>query len=120
MVSFLIGIAYPTCISVGNNVCHLSPLTTDEEFKIVLKAGDMVRIEMGAHVDEYPCQVAHTVIVGSSVENPVKGTQADVLKAANICQEAILRLMKHGNSSSLVVDAVEKITKEFNCNAVIG
>ena len=75
---------------------------------------------MGAHVDEYPCQTAHTVVVGATSASPVQGKQADVLKAANLCGEAILRLLKPGNSSALIVDAVNKISEEFGCHPVTG
>ena len=35
------GIAFPTCISVNECVCHFSPLPKES---IVLKAGDMVKM----------------------------------------------------------------------------
>ena len=37
-----IGIAFPTCISVNNIVCHYSPLESDE--KVALKLGDVVKM----------------------------------------------------------------------------
>lgn len=38
----------------------------DPEGDIVLKNGDVLRIEMGAHVDGFISQLAHTVVVGAS------------------------------------------------------
>lgn len=35
------GIAFPTCISVNNTVCHFSPLASDET---VLAEGDVVKM----------------------------------------------------------------------------
>lgn len=35
------GVAFPTCISVNNTVCHFSPLASDES---VLEAGDIVKM----------------------------------------------------------------------------
>ena len=35
------GIAFPTCVSVNNTVCHFSPLATDEA---VLEENDMVKM----------------------------------------------------------------------------
>jgi len=35
------GVAFPTCISVNNVVCHFSPLASDES---VLEEGDMVKM----------------------------------------------------------------------------
>lgn len=36
------GIAFPTCISVNNCVCHFSPTKNDPDY--VLKAGDVVKM----------------------------------------------------------------------------
>ncbi|KAF7845312.1 dnaJ protein ERDJ3A [Senna tora] len=38
------GVAFPTCISVNNTVCHFSPLASDES---LLEEGDMLKIDMG-------------------------------------------------------------------------
>lgn len=35
------GVAFPTCISVNNTVCHFSPLASDET---VLEEGDMLKM----------------------------------------------------------------------------
>jgi methionine aminopeptidase len=60
------GVAFPTSVSVGNIVCHLSPLRNDVEAELTLKSGDVVRIELGAHVDGYIAQVAQTIVVGAT------------------------------------------------------
>ena len=35
------GVAFPTCISVNNTICHFSPLASDET---VLEEGDMLKM----------------------------------------------------------------------------
>ena len=35
------GVAFPTCISVNNTVCHFSPLVSDET---VMEAGDVLKM----------------------------------------------------------------------------
>lgn len=35
------GVAFPTCISVNNTICHFSPLASDET---VLEEGDMIKM----------------------------------------------------------------------------
>jgi methionine aminopeptidase len=35
------GIAFPTCVSVNNTVCHFSPLASDET---VVNANDIVKM----------------------------------------------------------------------------
>lgn len=36
------GIAFPTCLSVNNCVCHFSPLASDTD--VVIKDGDLVKM----------------------------------------------------------------------------
>lgn len=36
------GIAFPTCVSVNNCICHFSPLKSDPEY--LLKDGDLVKL----------------------------------------------------------------------------
>lgn len=36
------GIAFPTCISANNCICHFSPLKSDPDY--VLKDGDLVKM----------------------------------------------------------------------------
>lgn len=39
------GIAFPTCISVNNCICHYSPLKSDPD--LILKREDVVKIDLG-------------------------------------------------------------------------
>ena len=59
------GIAFPTCLSVNHAICHFSPLVSEADQ--TLAEGDMVKIDMGAHIDGYIAVVAHTVVVGGGV-----------------------------------------------------
>ncbi|NXM88589.1 PA2G4 protein, partial [Oenanthe oenanthe] len=58
------GIAFPTSISVNNCVCHFSPLKSDQDY--ILKDGDLVKIDLGVHVDGFIANVAHTFVLGAS------------------------------------------------------
>uniref|UniRef100_A0A8C8IBV8 Peptidase M24 domain-containing protein n=1 Tax=Oncorhynchus tshawytscha TaxID=74940 RepID=A0A8C8IBV8_ONCTS len=109
------GIAFPTSVSVNNCVCHFSPLKSDPE--IVLKGGDLVKIDLGVHVDGFISNLAHSFVVGDA---PLTGRKADVIKAAHLCAEAALRLVKPGNQNSQVTEAWNKIAKSFKCSAIEG
>lgn len=39
---FVLGIGFPTCISVNNCVCHFSPLESEKD--VILKNGDVVKM----------------------------------------------------------------------------
>ncbi|XP_013874218.1 proliferation-associated protein 2G4 [Austrofundulus limnaeus] len=112
------GLAFPTCVSVNNCVCHFSPLRSDPE--VLLKDGDLVKIELGVHVDGFISDVAHSFVIGANKDNPVTGRKADVIKAAHLCAEAALRLVKPGNQNTQVTEAWNKIAKSFKCSPVEG
>lgn len=54
----------PTCISINNCVCHFSPLRSDPP--VIIKDRQMVKIDLGAHIDGFIATAAHTVVVGAS------------------------------------------------------
>ncbi|KAK7128918.1 hypothetical protein R3I94_017220 [Phoxinus phoxinus] len=112
------GIAFPTCVSVNNCVCHFSPIKSDPDYTV--KDGDLVKIDLGVHVDGFISNVAHSFVVGATKDNPVTGRKADVIKAANLCAEAALRLVKPGNQNTQVTEAWNKIAQSFKCMAIEG
>ncbi|KAG7283201.1 hypothetical protein CRUP_004943, partial [Coryphaenoides rupestris] len=112
------GIAFPTSVSVNNCVCHFSPLKSDPDY--TLKDGDLVKIDLGVHVDGFIANVAHSFVVGASKEKPVTGRKADVIKAAHLCAEAALRLVKPGSQNTQVTEAWNKIAQSFKCSPIEG
>uniref|UniRef100_A0A7N8X8X5 Proliferation-associated 2G4, b n=1 Tax=Mastacembelus armatus TaxID=205130 RepID=A0A7N8X8X5_9TELE len=112
------GIAFPTCVSVNNCVCHYSPLKSDPD--VILKDGDLVKIDLGVHVDGFISNVAHSFVVGVTKDNPLTGRKADVIKAAHLCAEAALRLVKPGSQNTQVTEAWNKIAKSFKCSPIEG
>jgi len=113
------GIAFPCCISVNNCICHHSPLINDPD--IVLKEGDLAKIDLGAHIDGFIAVVAHTVVVGQDPEKPVvDGRKADALLAAHYAQEAAIRLVKPGNETYAITDTVQKIAESYECKPIEG
>lgn len=112
------GIAFPVCASVNNCINHCSPLASEGD--TVLQDGDLVKIDMGAHIDGFIAVVGHTVVVGASKENKVKGRRADVMLAAHNAAEAALRLVKPGNQNFAVTDTITKIAKVYKSKPVEG
>ena len=85
------GIAFPTCISVNHLCGHYSPLKSEDT---LLQSGDVVKIDLGVHIDGFVGLVAHTVVVG---EKETKGKKADAILAAYQAIQASLRLLRPGN-----------------------
>ncbi|XP_061711370.1 proliferation-associated protein 2G4 [Cydia pomonella] len=109
------GIAFPTCVSVNNCICHFSPIPSETDY--ILKQGDLVKVDLGAHIEGFIAVVAHTICVGGG---EVTGRAADVLLAAHYASEAALRLLRPDNENYAVTDAVQKISAEFGCKPVEG
>ncbi|KAL7261780.1 hypothetical protein ACSBR1_000229 [Camellia fascicularis] len=108
------GVAFPTCVSVNNTLCHFSPLASDEA---VLEEGDMVKIDMGCHINGFIAVVAHThVLQGGSVTS----SQADVIAVANTAAEVALRLVRPGRKNKDVTEAIQKVAAAYDCKIVEG
>ncbi|KAH1155337.1 hypothetical protein GYH30_050592 [Glycine max] len=108
------GVAFPTCLSVNNVVCHFSPLASDEA---VLEEGDILKIDMACHIDGFIAVVAHTHVLQ---EGPVTGRAADVIAAANTAAEVALRLVRPGKKNKDVSDAIQKVAAAYDCKIVEG
>ncbi|CAK8673997.1 proliferation-associated protein 2G4-like [Clavelina lepadiformis] len=117
--NMLKGVGFPTCISVNNCVCHYSPLDSEKDI-IVMKKGDVVKIDLAVHIDGFIAAIAHTLVVGCSASDPVTDRRADVINAAHLCSEAALRLVKAGNKTEQVTNAIAKVAESFNCKPVEG
>lgn len=108
------GIAWPTCISVNNVICHYSPLESTPN-ATVLVDGDMVKVEIGAHIDGFPAFGAHTVVVGMGNDNKVTGRKADVMWAAYNAAEVTLRMLKPGMINREITKVIQKTTESYKC-----
>lgn len=113
------GIAFPTCVSVNNCICHFSPTKNDAD--VVLKAGDVVKIDLGAHIDGFIAVAAYTVAVqAADPAAKVSGRAADVILAAYWASQAALRLIKPNNGNYGVTEAVQKVASEYKCKPIEG
>jgi len=110
------GIAFPTCISINHCVGHFSPLIGDPS---TIQEGDVVKVNLGVHIDGHIAVLGHTVIALSSAQQ-VEGRKADVICAAHFAAEAVWKLLKPGNKASQVTAAIQAIAETFHCNAVDG
>jgi len=111
------GIAFPTCISV-NEVCGYNSPMPEESTSI--KEGDLVKIELGAHVDGFAAFAAHTIVVQSDAKAAVTGKKADVILAAYKAVQAAIRLIKPGNFNNQVTDAIKKVCESYNVQPLEG
>ncbi|CAG9539840.1 unnamed protein product [Cercopithifilaria johnstoni] len=111
------GIAMPTCVSINNCVCHFSPLRSDPP--VIIKNGQMVKIDLGAHIDGFIATTAHTIVVGASPENKIKGRMANVMLAAYNAMEAAVRMLRPGLYKNVeITDMIDKIANIYQVKPV--
>jgi len=110
------GIAFPTCVSVNEIAGHFSPMKGESK---VLKAGDVVKVDMACHIDGFIAAAAHTVVVVVG-DDKIEDRRADVIMAAYQAAEAALRLVQVGKTNTAVTDAFAKISTDFKCKPLQG
>ena len=112
------GIAFPTCVSI-NNVCgHFCPLKSDKE--VTLKAGDVVKIELGAQISGFAALNAFTVVVSSPKEPEVSDKRADVVAAAYTACDAAKRMVRPGVKNSEITKVIDLVAQEYGVQLVEG
>ncbi|GAB7341153.1 hypothetical protein MBLNU457_7451t2 [Dothideomycetes sp. NU457] len=90
------GIGHCTTVSPSAYVTPYTPLKSDaEEAERTLKAGEVVKIQLGAQIDGFCSIVCDTIIIpsGANSNDELPGRQADLLLAAYWCNELLLRMM---------------------------
>jgi len=114
------GVAFPTCVSVNHCVSHFSPLP--EEANLVLKPGDLVKIDLGAHIDGYISTCAHTLLlpIEGAAEAAITGRLADVICAAHFAAECAVRLARPGKTNADVTSALRRVADVFHVQPVEG
>ncbi|KAF2711688.1 hypothetical protein K504DRAFT_375359 [Pleomassaria siparia CBS 279.74] len=135
------GIGHCTTVSPSAYITPYTPLKTDaEEAETTLKAGECVKIQLGAQVDGLPAIVCDSIIVPAAEKDAsgeITGREADLLLATHYANELLLRLMvppglvPHGTeeeqkkaasqkppTQSKMTQLLEKITSAYDCNLV--
>lgn len=119
------GIAFPTTVSVNNIICNYSPLPVktslnpaearkaaeeQAESPVELKEGDVIKVQLGVHVDGYAGILAETLVVGVP---EVTGPKADLVAAVKVAEQVALRALRVGKTNHEVARQIEESVKEF-------
>ena len=108
------GVAFPTSVSPNDISGHFSPLKGDS---FALKDGDIVKIDLGCHIDGYTTLAAHTVVVGSG---KVTGKVADAMHACHAAIEGGMRKLKVGATNQEVTATIQLIAQSFGVEPLHG
>eukprot|EP00388_Colpodella_angusta_P010996 GDKJ01028392.1.p1 GENE.GDKJ01028392.1~~GDKJ01028392.1.p1 ORF type:complete len:378 (-),score=112.29 GDKJ01028392.1:73-1179(-) len=112
------GIAYPVCITVNELCGAFSPVPWEAaDAAKTLKSGDLVKIDIGGHIDGYPVIAGHSFVIGTS---EVQGRVAELLECIKTLNEVIHRLVRPGNKSTQVTKAIEQVCTVYGVTPVKG
>ncbi|CAG9971855.1 unnamed protein product [Clonostachys byssicola] len=88
------GFSHPTTVSPSSYVTPYTPLTSDEaEAATEIKAGEAIKIQLGAQIDGFGSIVCDTVVAAEKADEPITGRTADLLLANYYANELLLRLL---------------------------
>jgi methionyl aminopeptidase len=90
------GVGHPTTVSPSSYVTPYTPLVSDvAEAETVLKAGEIVKVQLGAQIDGFGTIVCDMVVVPKkgAAKEVVTGREADLILATHYANELLLRLM---------------------------
>lgn len=113
------GVAFPVCISVNEVICNHSPLASEE--LPPLKVGDVVKIDLGCHIDGYISVAAHTLVVPEAAESPVTEVDSELGNVAVAAYNAMLvaaASIKAGAKNTEVTEVVQRIAKNYGVNPI--
>jgi curved DNA binding protein len=105
------GLAFPVCLSKNNTAGHYIPTNND-----IIQNGDLLKIELGVHIDGYPAFIAFTTLITDNPNNKIIGKKADVMKAVIEASKEIINIMKPEHTNREVMKIMEKYAQKYNCN----
>ncbi|QDZ24836.1 metallopeptidase [Chloropicon primus] len=111
------GVAFPTCLSINNCCGHFSPMGSDNT---VIKEGDLVKVDVGCHIDGWVSVAAHTVVAQEDKTKPVTGRAADVIAAARDAFQVALRTIRPGKLTTEASDKFGDVCKAYDCTMLDG
>ena len=95
--------AFPLNVSINNIAAHYS---SPPEDTLVIQTGDIVKIDVGVHVDGYVADTAFTVSFGQD--------HGDLIKASEEATKAAIDLIRPGITTDRIGDEIESIIRSYD------
>jgi len=99
--------AFPCNISINEVAAHYSPQAWDTS---TFKKGDLVKLDVGIHLEGYIADIAKTVVVG--------GGKNKLIKAAEKALEETINFIKPGVLTNEVGELVEKTINDYGFSPI--
>lgn len=105
------GLTFPICLSLNQIGGHYIPQSDTD----IVKEGDILKIELGAHIDGFPANIVYSTIVSSS-NNKISDKRSNVMKACIEASREIAKIMKPGKTNKDVANIMKKCAENYGCN----
>ncbi|WP_456474801.1 type II methionyl aminopeptidase [Candidatus Pyrohabitans sp.] len=99
--------AFPVNISVNHIAAHYSPTAWDES---TFAEGDLVKLDIGVHVNGYIADIARSVVVG--------GDKNELIKASEEALQHAIEIIKPGIKTNEIGAVVEETIKSYGFKPV--
>lgn len=100
--------AFPCNISINSDAAHFTPKKGDER---VFKEGDVVKIDIGAHVDGYIADSAITIDLGDN---------GDLVECAKKALENAIEIIHAGVNTAEISEVIDKTIRDFGFKPVVN
>ena len=101
------GVAFPANISINEEAAHATPAKNDKH----VFGRDLVKLDIGAHIDGYIADTAVTIDLGSNRQ---------IVKASQAALDAAIEIVKAGINTSEISEIIEKTITSFGFNPVVN
>ncbi len=92
------GIAFPINLSINDIAAHYTP---DIDDTLTLKDGDLVKVDIGVHVDGYIADAATTVSIG--------GQDNDLIEASKDAVDQVTKEIRPGKTVGEISELIEEV-----------
>ncbi|MGA1821535.1 MAG: type II methionyl aminopeptidase [Thermoplasmatota archaeon] len=103
-------VAFPINLAVNDIAAHYTPRTGD---KLKFNYGDIVKVDVGAHIDGYIGDTARTVEVGSN-------SYGRLIEASKRALEAAMEISRGGISLSTIGSVVERTMNSLGFKPIVN
>lgn len=114
-------IAFPCNVSINEIAAHYTSPAND---KTAFKAGDMVKLDLGAMVDGYIADSAVTIIASGNIDENYTQDEInlhdEIVEASQAGLEAAIATVKAGIEVSKIGAAVHEAIAEYNLNPIFN
>lgn len=112
------GVAYPVCITVNELCGAFSPVPWEaSDAAKSLKNGDLVKIDIGGHIDGFPVIAGHSFVIGDA---EIQTRVVELLECIKTINEVVHRLVRPGNKSTDVTKAVTEVCGVYGVTPLKG